>query len=298
MANLYNAIFEEIFNSCGSVVIHDFNQIKGISYGSNSLQQTSPIISFCISTMQKMFDEMVRVLKKTRYNGTILLPKNVYLDKQSSINSLECVKCSNSAEKKHIILNENGEMMLTYPKMDEKKHKQEKSRIIFLPIDGLSSFAFGIQDFVIALAYQEIDDENIFQTKHISFYNPLTKDLYNISQNNGCSFNGKKITNDNILQVATEMNSVFVNNYELPFSFDINKVAKISNTFSTSTSIFLAICNLLSTNTNLVIYKKGKDDIINTLIDFCVNNSSLQSRVIGNHILIGTNKVIEKIKHQ
>ena len=100
------------------------------------------------------------------------------------------------------------------------------------------------------------------------------------------------------MTIPNAIAKVFVNNYELPFSFDINKVAKISNTFSASTSIFLAICNLLSTNTNLVIYKKGKDDIINTLIDFCVNNSSLQSRVIGNHILIGTNKVIEKIKHQ
>ena len=297
MATLYNAIFEEIFKNCSSIVLHDFNQVKGITCQSN-VSQFSPIVSFCMSTLQKMFDETIKVLKKTKYNGTVILPQNIYIDRQNRINLLDCIKTSHSAEKKYIIINEQNEIMLTYPKMGERKSKKDNNRIVFLPIDGVSSFAFGIQDFVIVLAQQELDDNNIYQTKYISFYNPLTKDVYNIDKDNGCSFNGKKITNDNILQVAKDLNSIFVNNYELPFSFDINKVASISNTFASSTSIFLSICNVLSTNTNLVIYKKSKDEIINTLIDFCINSSSLQSKTIGNHILIGTNKIIEHIQHQ
>lgn len=296
MATLYHAVFEEIFKNCSSVVLHDFNQIKGISCNSSSSQYSS-VLSFCILTLQTMFDEMIKALKKTRYNGTIILPQYVYIDKQNRINLLDCIKTSHSAEKKYIIPNEQNEIMLTYPKMEEKRQKKDNNRIVFLPIDGMSSFTFGIQDFVIVLAHQELDDDNIYQTKYISFYNPLTKDIYSINKDNGCSFNSKKLTNDSILQVAKDLNSIFVNNYELPFSFDVNKVLSIGNTFTTSTSIFLSICNLLSTNANLVIYKKGKDEIINALIDFCINNSLLQSKMIGNHILIGTNKVIEHIQN-
>ena len=296
MATLYNAIFEEIFNTCGSVVVHDFSQIKGIT-SNIQYNQLSPVISFCMSSIQKIFDEMIKVLKKARYNGSIILPTHLYLDRENSINLLNCVKTSHSADKQYIIVNENNEIALTFPRMEEKKTKKNNGRILFLPIDGLSSFAFGMQDFAIVLAYQELDEKDNFQTTHISFYNPLTKDIYTLSQNDVFSLNNTRLTNDNILQEMKNFNTIFVNNYEMPFSFDINKVASISNTFNTSNSIFLSICNLVSTNINLLIYKKGKDDVINTLIDFCINNSSIKSKAIGHHTLIGTNKVIENIKN-
>ena len=113
MATLYNAIFEEIFKNCSSIVLHDFNQVKGITCQSN-VSQFSPIVSFCMSTLQKMFDETIKVLKKTKYNGTIILPQNIYIDRQNRINLLDCVKTSHSAEKKYIIINEQNEIMLTY----------------------------------------------------------------------------------------------------------------------------------------------------------------------------------------
>ena len=150
MATLYNAIFEEIFKNCSSIVLHDFNQVKGITYQSN-VSQFSPIVSFCMSTLQKMFDETIKVLKKTKYNGTIILPQNIYIDRQNRINLLDCVKTSHSAEKKYIIINEQNEIMLTYPKMGERKSKKDNNRVVLLPIDGVSYFAFGIQDFLIVL---------------------------------------------------------------------------------------------------------------------------------------------------
>ena len=102
MATLYNAIFEEIFNTCGSVVVHDFSQIKGIT-SNIQYNQLSPVISFCMSSVQKIFDEMIKVLKKARYNGSIILPTNLYLDRENSINLLKCIEKSHSADKQYIM---------------------------------------------------------------------------------------------------------------------------------------------------------------------------------------------------
>lgn len=178
-----------------------------------------------------------------------------------------------------------------------KIKKKNNSRIIFLPIDGMPSFLFGIQDIIITLAMQEFDEENScsFKTVQVSCYNPFTMDLYHIHKDNGCILNGKKITNDNILKTTKHINTIFVNNYELPFSFNLNKVISISNMFSTSTSIFLSLCNLITTNINLIIYKKGREQLINELIDFCIEVLPVQLQTVGNHTLIGTNKIIDKI---
>ncbi len=289
MSAPYSKIFDEIVNNISSYVCKDFNEIKGI----NTIEDEANV-NFCCSTCRKIIDETVRVLKKVKYNGSLLLANNLYFNRQIAININSCIFDCVSFKKKDIIIDSsNNEIILSTARLQEGK--KVKNKIILLPINGIMSFSSNIPDFAITFAYQEIDENDKYITKQVVIYNPITRDFYSFEDNNCFSVNNIRLPIEQIVQ-ERHINSIYVNNYELYSSFDINKLNSISNTFCINDSIFYSLCLLCSTNTNLVIYPSGKDKIVNELIDFCIKSACLDYIKNGDYLAIGKNGVLKKFK--
>lgn len=289
MSTPYSKIFDEIVNNISSYVCKDFNEIKGI----NTIEDEANV-NFCCSTCRKIIDETIRVLKKVKYNGSLLLANNLCFDKQTAININSCVFDCISFKKKDIIIDSsNNEIILSTARLPEDK--KVKNKIILLPINGISSFSKNIPDFAITFAYQELNEENKYTTKQVVIYNPITRDFYSFEDNNCFSVNNIKLSIEQIIQ-ERHINSIYVNNYELLASFDVNKLQSISNTFCINDSIFYSLCLLCSTKINLVVYPTGKDKIVNELIDFCIKSACLDCIKNSNYLAIGKGGILKKFK--
>ena len=294
---MFSLIFEEIFENCRPFIINDFNGIKGQTNDSSGGK-----INFCLSTYKKIFDETIKKLDKIKYNGSLFLAKEIYFDSNITFQTEEVIKKSTQIvkDKAKIINSTNdfiysNEIKLT-KSLEHRENEDKNTRIVLIPISEISALYYGVDSFSVVLVYQARDqngnhENNIYTTKLISIYNPIQQSIYTFDLQKGCRFNGVKIVKNNIT-VNKKIASIFVNNYtssEKQLSFNITKLAQISNYFTTSNDIFSSICLLASTNINLCFCKIP--DTYKELIDFMIKCAYLSIKQLNNgYIAIGTEK--------
>ena len=287
MFSPYSKVFEEIFHRCSSYVCKDFSEIRGL----NDRNGNESIYNFCLSTCTKIFDETIRVLKKVKYNGDVLLSGDLFFDRTTNIKIQSCINTSISLKKKEIVIKNNSAILLSNAKLD--KDNKVKNRIILLPIDGISSFANGIPCFGIVCAYQQLENDE-FITRQVVFFDPIKNDTYSFDDKNGCYVNNIKISNNKILQ-EKNVNSIYVETYKQVSSFNINKLNSISNTFIINNSIFYSICLLCTTKMNLIVCLQDKNKIIHDIISFCIKSANLNIHEFNEYMAIGEKDILQTL---
>ena len=280
MENLFSRLFADIFNSCETFILHDFMSLRNQDRNGN--------IRYCLASCKKLFDEMIAVLAKSRYNGEIVFPKTLAFDYKSIFSTEDIIKNSISFLKKKIIT--NGDII----KLATAHETKEKMRILFIPIDGIASFSNCIGDFsVVLVAQKEDDNKNDFITEYVAIFNPLVNDVFTFDLRNGCQQNGRKINNDTILQTNLDLNAIFVNDCTTRMNFDLTKLSQKTNSLFISTSIFSSLVNILTTKNNLCVYKINNEYL--DIVEFIIKVANLSTKKIGEHLLIGTKRIIEAI---
>ena len=267
MVDLYSRIFNDIFHCCEPYVMHDFLNVRGNSDNK---------YKFCLFTCKKIFDETIKVLDKSKYNGEIVLQDNIVFDLNNIFSSNEIIKSSTAYLKKKIVLN-NGIIKLANAREVEKRE-----RIILIPIDGAFSFLCGNNNFSTVIILQEEVDGK-FATKHISIFNPVRKDIRSFDVDDGCKYNEKKITNDAIYD-SHENNVIFINDGSSQVNFDLTKLSQISTNLFFSKSIFSSLVDLMTTGTNMCVYKINKDNL--EFVEFICKTVLFKTRKVGEHLII------------
>lgn len=274
MTTLYSAIFNQVFNSCGSYIVKDFSEIKGLQNRNQSnLDKLSPLYDFCEGTIRKIIDEVILVLDKSKYNGSLVVNDEMFLDREVKVNVDNCIKTTLAFKKKKISVNEKNEIR----SINAKEEKGVKSRFVLYPIDGLLAFVNGISGFMLVLGYQEYNsDTDKFETRTVQCYDPILQDVYSFSKQDGFYFNCKRLTKDAVLS-EKNIDAVYVNDNLGNINFNITKLANASRSFFMLQSSFYALCLLNSTSINLVIFQKNsKIHSELDLFDFCTNSSSVE----------------------
>lgn len=280
MDNLFSRLFADIFNSCETFILHDFMNLRNQDRNGN--------IRYCLSSCKKLFDETIAVLAKARYNGEIVLPKCIAFDYKSIFSTDEIVKNSVSYLKKKITTKGN------IIKLSTARETEEKRRILFIPIDGITNFSNCIGDFSVVLVAQKEDDEKkCLVTEYVAIFNPLVNDVFTFDLLNGCQQNGRKINNDTILKTNFDLKVIVVNDGSTRMSFDLTKLSQKVNSIFISASIFSSLVNILTTKNNLCIYKINEE--YSEIIDFIVKIANLSQKKIGEHLLIGREEVLQSI---
>ena len=258
--------------------MHDLLGVRGTGNGNQK---------YCLFTYKKIFEETIFVLDRSRYNGSLSLLDEIIFNDKNVYKTDEIVKSSNCFKKEKIIIN-NDEIRLSNARDIERKDK-----IILIPIDGISSFANGNSDFSMVLILQQWNDEtNNYEIKNISIFNPVRKDVFAFDMQEGCKYNGKKLSLDNVYN-DTHIGIIFVNSAKDRISFDLTKLAQIGNSLSISDSIFSALVELFTTNKNLCICKI--DNQLLPFVEFAVQNSLLKMEKIGSHYVIGQENIVSKV---
>jgi len=279
MIDVYQRIFDVIFNSCEPYLVRDFLTVRGIGGGNKK---------YCLFSCKKIFDTMIEILNKSRYNGEIVLPKYITFNTKSVFKTNDIIKMSDCYVKNKIIINND------IIKLANARESAQKDRILLIPIDGINSFLNGYSDFAVILILQQQNenDKNVFDTKNVSIFNPIRKDIFTFSSEEGCKYNGKKISFDDISN-ENSIDAIFVNNQAEKISFDLTKLSQISENLYISNSIFSSLTKLLTTDKNLCI-AKIEDDIL-PFVNFISKQSSFIMKKIGSHFAIGNNGVVNKI---
>lgn len=309
MSNIYSKLFSEIFEESGRFLIHDFNEIKGQTDNNHSKY------NFVISAYKKVFDVLMQHLEKIKYNGVVVLPQSINIGRSFAFTAQQVIENSSSIKKNISVPTKNKEGKIEYTKeklikiveedvncisvklSNAREEKEVLSKIIAIPIDGLTAFANGQADFSMVLTLQQasVDKKDDFETQQVMVYNPLTRDTYSFDKMDGFICNKNKIA-DRDIKPATNISSVFVDNYSKPFSFNLNKLYQISDVCLNSTSIFNSIGLLSSTTINLLVYHKNDNALLQNLIEFCIKTASFSTTMIGEHMLIGNDKILAKFK--
>ena len=306
--SLFSLAFNEIFEDCRPFVLNDFNGIKGQKADNNN-----GTINFCLSTYKKIFDEAIKKLDKIKYNGRLVLTKEICFDGNITFKTEDVIKKSTQIikDKARIIENTSeklytNEIKLT-KSLEHPDNEDKNTRIVLIPISEISALYYGIDAFSIVLAHQTKNEENdnddknssyetnTYTTQFIAVYNPIQQSIYTFDLQNGCRFNGQKMIKNNI-GINKKIASIFVNNYtsnDKQLSFNITKLAQISNYFTTSNDIFLSICLLASTNINLCFCKIP--DNYKELVEFMIKSSYLSTKQLNDgYIAVGTEKELQQ----
>ncbi len=280
MADLYSHIFCDIFNNCVPFFMHDFLNIRCTGEGNKK---------YCLFTYKKIFEETIKVLDKSRYNGEIVMPKNIAFDSNNIYSVDEIIKTSKCFIKNNIIVNSDNII-----KLKNSRETPKKERIFLLPIDGIRSFLNGNSDFSMVLILQEKNkkNDNVFDVKSISVFNPIRKDIFTFDEIDGCKYNGKKISFDDFYKDAY-VDMIFVNNMKQKNVFDLTKLFQISEGLSISDSIFSSLVALLTTGKNFCISKIDED--FTPFIEFMTKKSLLSMVKIGAYVAIGKESIINKV---
>lgn len=311
MASIYTKVFQNIFEESSKFLIHDFIELKGQKNENDGRK------NFCISAYKKIFDVAVNHLYKEKYNGELVIPEKVFLTRSDYVFGENIVNQSSSMKKNISVPQKNKEGKIEYVKermiklitngddgndiqnpiiklSNAREEKDIKSRIVLIPIDGLTSFYIGKDDFAVVLVLQQKDNkDNNFSTQQVMVYSPFSRDVFSFDKVDGFRVNGAKIADRNIMPVS-KIDTIFVDNYSKQFSFNINKLWQISDVCLSSTSIFYSLGLLSSSSINLLVYHKNDDGLIQNIIECCIKCSSFDSLQIGEHILIGSTKVLER----
>ena len=280
MNSLYSSLFADVFKACETFILHDFMNLRN--------QDKIGNIRYCLSSCKKLFDEMITVLAKARYNGDIVLPKTLSFDLKTFLSTDDFVRNSISFLKKKVVITGN------IIKLSTARETKEKIRILFIPIDGITSFSNCIGDFSsVLVAQKEDDDKKCFITDYVAIFNPLVNDIFTFDLHNGYQQNGRKINNDAILQTNKDLNAIFVNDGSTKMSFDLTKLSQKTNGLFISTSIFSSLVNIIATKNNLCIYKINNEYI--DIVEFIIKVANLSTKKIGEHLLIGTERILKII---
>ena len=278
MANLYSRVFEDVFTKCEPYLMHDFLNVRCTGEGNQR---------FCLFTYKKVFEEAILVLDKSKYNGELIIPSTISFSAKENYLTNEIITNSTCYKKEKIVVHEN------VIKLANARETERKDRIILIPIDGITAFAGGNADFSMILILQEEDEETrVFKIKSISIFNPVRKDILTIDEQEGCKYNGKKLSVDNFYK-DKYIDTIFVNNANSVISFDLTKLAQIGKNLSISSSIFSALAELFTTGKNLCVCKI--DDFLLPFIKFIVNNSMLKMEKVGLHYIIGQENILSKV---
>jgi len=267
MIDIYSKIFKDIFNACEPYLKHDYLNVRGDNSGNNK---------YCFYSCKKVFEETIKVLDKSRYNGEIIFPENIVFDIHNIYSTDEIVKTSMCYIKQKITIKDG------IIKLSNARETDKKERIILFPIDGIYSFSCGNSDFSMVLILEE-KNEDEYKIKNISVFNPIRNDIFVFDANDGCKFNDKKIAMDNVYG-DNQTNIIFVNDGTSKFSFDLTKLSQMTNNLFISKSIFSSIVELLTTNKNMCIYKINQNVL--PFVEFMCNISLLNTRNVGEHIVI------------
>ena len=311
MASIYTQLFRDIFEESSKFLIHDFIELKG------QIDNQKNRDDFCIHSYTKVFDVLMQHLYKIKYNGDVVLPYQINLTRNNAIQTTDIIEKSASMKKIISVPKKNKEGKIEYAKekmieiVDDKtinnpivklsnarEEKDVKSRIVIIPIDGFVSFSRSVNDFAVVLAYQQQDNKDTtFITQQVMVYLPFSRDIFSFDKMEGFTCNKNKIADRNIMP-TTQIESIFVDNYSKQFSFNLNKLIQISNVYLSSTSIFQSLCMLSSTTINLLVYHKNDDVLVQNLIEFCIKTASFDMLQLGEHILIGSTKMLEKFRQK
>lgn len=277
MADLYSHVFSDIFKECEPYFIHDFLNVRCTGNGNKK---------YCLFTYKKIFEEAIKVLDRSKYNGEIVIPEFIVFDSNNIYSTNEIINTSRCFEKGKIVIKDR------IIKLANARDTDKKDRIFLFPIDGIYSFSNGNSDFaMVIILLQKKEEKDAFEAKSISIFNPICKDVLVFDDIDGCKYNGKKISFDGIYSDNC-IDLVYVNNAIQKTSFDLTKLAKIGN-LSISNSIFSALTELLVTNKNLCICKIDED--IFPFIEFATSKSSLILKKIGSHFIIGKEALVKKV---
>ena len=279
IVNIYSRVFHDSFSTCEPYIVHDFLNIGGTKAGNTK---------YCFFTYKKIFEEIIKTLDKSKYNGEIILPKQLVFNYDNIIPMSQIVNNSVCLLKNKITI-QNDIIKLTNAKIADIKH-----RMFIIPIDGLSAFANGNSDFSIVFILQQelLENENQFELINVSVFNPIRKDITVFDKEEGCKYNGKKIALDDV-HTEKRLDVIFCNNDEQKISFDLTTLAQKSNSLSLSSSIFSSIVNLLITNKNLCIAKINPE--FELAVEFMCRHTLLTMHKIGNHYAIGKKDIIDKL---
>ena len=284
MSNIYSQLFTEIFDVASRGLLHDFSDIKC----QNDVNNT---IGFCCSGYSKVFDCVVRVLEKARYNGEIVLPERLAFAPNKVFLVSEILQNSSSVRKGRVKIEESG----AYRLENARPENDVKSRIVVIPIDGASSFLHGVNDFSMCLVYYEkYKDDADFAIKQVVIYNPILRDKCIFDEQNGMSLNNRKIVNSKILPDHA-IRSIYVGSAEFPCAFNVGKLFSVSSYCTTSSSIFSTLTLLATTSFNLCIYRLSSDKMICDIVNFCIKIASLKAKNAGHHIICGNEKIVESV---
>lgn len=284
MSNIYNQLFTEIFDVASRGLLHDFSDIKCQSDVNNT-------IGFCCSGYSKVFDCVVRVLEKARYNGEIVLPEHLAFAPNKIFPVSEILQNSPSVRKGRVKIEESG----AYRLENARPENDVKSRIVVIPIDGASSFLHGVNDFSMCLVYcEKYKDDVDFAIKQVVIYNPILRDTCIFDEQNGMSLNNRKIVHNKILPDHA-IRAIYTGSAEFPCAFNVSKLFSVSSYCATSSSIFATLALLATTSFNLCIYRLSSDKMICDIVDFCIKIASLKTKNVGKHIIFGNEKIVESV---
>ena len=284
MNDLYSHIVKEIFLSQEPYLVHDFLDVRNNNGSYN----------FCFNTCKKVFDETIRVLMKMKYNGEIVLPKELKFDKDHMIYGQDIINKSIWLQKNKII-NENGVVKLfasVYNIFNGEVVKREhtfenRDRILLIPIDGLKALANGLSTFSVVIVLQEKDDDGIFQTKSIFIFNPIRKEIFSFGLGEGCKYNGRKIVSDHMYSLnKKDWQIIFVND-SFENNVDLSKFVKSSDELLVLSSIFDAFATLATTHNDFILYNANVEYL--PLIEFMCKTGNFELNIEN-----GVYKIVKK----
>ena len=290
-----NRFFDDIFKEVNAYIMRDFSNIQSQTNDEGKRK-------FCLFTCQTIFNIIVdNLINKEKYSGEICLPETIICG-NFHINRDDIIQTNKEYKKGKLLLTNEQSLIynINYKRTDEQVDKinnirknNEKTRITIFPLDGASSFFYNIADFSIAIIIEKTknDESSNFEIDNIFINNPISRNTFSFSKD-GTMLNGSKITDSAVNEKV--VNTIYVNDCINRCHFDITKIASKVPFFTTSTSIFLTLCNI-AVNRNFIAIYTNDDAFKKKYLNFMIDNAYLSSKKIGNHIIIGKTETLTKI---